>query len=102
MSVKDKSGELSVIAVLPDKLKETVKAFLESIPSHLKKTVKSVCTDMYDGFVSASEEAFGSRVVVIDRYHVSKLYREPLDKLRIEEMKRLKSKALIYLLFKPL
>ena len=46
---------------------------------------------MYDGFVNASEEVFGSRVVVIDRYHVSKLYREPLDKLRIEEMKRLKS-----------
>ena len=46
---------------------------------------------MYDGFVNSAEEVFGSRVVVIDRYHVSKLYREPLDKLRIEEMKRLKS-----------
>lgn len=91
VSAKDKSGELSVIAVLPDKLKETVKTFLESIPSHLKKTVKSVCTDMYDGFVKPSEEVFGSRVVVIDRYHVSKLYREPLDKIRIKEMKRLKS-----------
>lgn len=34
VSVKDKLGELSVIAVLPDKLKETVKTFLESIPSH--------------------------------------------------------------------
>jgi transposase len=91
VSVKDKLGELSVIAVLPDKLKETVKTFLESIPSHLKKTVKSVCTDMYDGFVKPSEEVFGSRVVVIDRYHVSKLYREPLDKIRIKERKRLKS-----------
>ena len=29
--------------------------------------------------------------MVIDRYHVSKLYREPLDRIRIEEMKRLKS-----------
>jgi transposase len=91
VSIKDKLGKLSVIAVLPDKFKETVKAFLESIPSHLKKTVKSICTDMYDGFVKSSEEVFGSRVVVIDRYHVSKLYREPLDKLRIKEMQRLKS-----------
>ena len=48
VSVKDQLGELSVIAVLPDKLRETVKACLESIPNHLKKTVKSVCTDMYD------------------------------------------------------
>ena len=91
VSVKDKLGDLSVIAVLPDRLKETVEAFLESIPSHLKKTVKSVCTDMYDGFVNSAEEVFGKRLVVIDRYHVSKLYREPLDRIRIEEMKRLKS-----------
>lgn len=92
ISVKDKNDVLSVIAVLPDRLKETVKVFLESIPPHLKKTVKTVCTDMYDGFVKAASEVFGSRVVVIDRYHVSKLYREPLDRLRIEEMKRLKAK----------
>ena len=90
ISTKDHHGELSVIAVLPDRLKETVKSFLESIPDHLQKTVKSVCTDMYDGFVNAATEVFGSRGVVVDRYHVSKLYREPLDQLRIKEMKRLK------------
>ena len=91
ISVKDKNDVLSVVAVLPDRLKESVKIFLESIPPHLKKTVKTVCTDMYDGFVKAASEVFGSRVVVIDRYHISKLYREPLDQLRIEEMKRLKT-----------
>ncbi|PIZ33564.1 MAG: hypothetical protein COY39_02420 [Alphaproteobacteria bacterium CG_4_10_14_0_8_um_filter_37_21] len=90
VSAKDKNGALSVIAVLPNRLKETTKEFLESIPDHLKKTVKSVCTDMYDGFGKSAEEVFGKRVVVIDRFHVSKLYREPLDALRIREMKRLK------------
>jgi transposase len=90
VSARDKCDKLSVIAVLPDRRKETVKAFLESIPEHLRKTVNSVCTDMYDGFVQSACEIFGERVVVIDRYHVSKLYREPLDRLRISEMKRLK------------
>ncbi len=91
VSAKDKKGELSVIAVLPNRLKETLKSFLESIPGYLKATVKTVCTDMYDGFVKASSEVFGNRVVVVDRYHVAKLYRDPLDRLRIDEMKRLKS-----------
>jgi transposase len=91
VSVKDKLGELSVLAVLPDRLKETVKTFLESIPEHLRKTVKSVCTDMHEGFVNSAEEVFGKRCIVIDRYHVSKLYREPLDRIRIAEMKRLKA-----------
>lgn len=90
VSSKNKKGDLSVIGVLPNRRKETVKVFLESIPEHLKKTVNSVCTDMCDSFVQSACEIFGERVVVIDRYHVSKLYREPLDQLRISEMKRLK------------
>lgn len=90
VSVKDKNGNLSVIAVLDSRKKDDIKVFLESIPNHLKKTVKSVCTDMYDGFVNAAVEVFGKRVLVVDRYHVAKLYRKPLDALRIKEMKRLK------------
>ena len=89
VSSKNKKNHLSVIAVLPNRRKETVKEFLESIPESLKKTVKSVCTDMCDSFVQSSSEVFGERVVVVDRYHVAKLYREPLDRLRISEIKRL-------------
>lgn len=91
ISVRTKSGELSVIAVLPDRLKETVLAFFLSIPEELRRTVKAVCTDMYDGFVKAATEVFGARAVVVDRFHVAKLYREPLDALRIKEMARLKA-----------
>lgn len=90
ISTKTKLGELSVIAVLTDRSKAGIKTFLDSIPADLKKTVKSVCTDMYDGFVYAAIEVFGQQVVVVDRYHVAKLYRKPLDKLRIKEMARLK------------
>jgi len=90
ISARTKSGKLSVIAVLPDRKKETVLEFFKSIPEHLRKTVRTVCTDMYDGFVYSAIEIFGKQAVVIDRYHVSKLYRQPLDALRIKEMKRLK------------
>lgn len=80
-------GQVSVIAVLSGQLKDDVRDFLKSIPEPLKKTVESVCTDMYDRFVNAVTEVFGDRVLVIDRYHVFKLYREPLDSL----LNRLKS-----------
>jgi transposase len=46
---------------------------------------------MWDGYVYAAIEVFGQQVVVIDRFHVAKQYRQPLDRLRIKEMKRLKS-----------
>ena len=90
ISVRDSDNKISVIAVLPERTKEVVKYFLGSIPEHLRKTVNNVCTDMYDGFVNAAIEVFGVQALIIDRYHVARLYRKPLDKLRIKEMGRLK------------
>ena len=91
ISSRSISGEISVIAVLHDRYKDTVKSFLQTIPEKLRKRVKSVCTDMYDGFVGSVKEVFGCKVLVIDRYHVSKLYRAEVDKLRKTEMTRLKA-----------
>lgn len=90
ISTKSIEGKLTVLAVLKDRRQEEVKAFFESIPNDLKKTVKQVCSDMHDAYVYAAIEVFGVQAVVIDRYHVAKLYRKPLDKLRISEMARLK------------
>jgi len=91
ISTKSLAGKLTVLAVIKDRKQEDIKTFFESIPSELKKTVKQVCSDMHDGYVYAAIEVFGPQAVVIDRYHVAKLYRKPLDKLRISEMARLKN-----------
>lgn len=83
--------EITILAILKDRKKETVKEFLVSIPLKLKKTVIAVCSDMYDGFINASKEVFGEKVrIVIDRFHVAKLYRKVVDNIRKEEMRRLK------------
>jgi transposase len=80
-----------ILGVLPNREKETVKQFLQSIPRHLRKTIHTVCCDMYDGFVNAAKEVLGKRVhIVSDRFHVAKLYRKGLDSLRKQEMRRLK------------
>lgn len=88
VSVKNKFDETAVLAVLKGRKKEEIKAFLESIPEPLKKTVKQVCTDMCDAYLYAALEVFGKQKIVVDRYHVAKLYRKPLDKLRTKEMTR--------------
>lgn len=86
--VEDK---VKILAILPDRKKETVKAFLDTIPPRLKETITTVCSDMYDGYMNAAKEVFGNKVkVVIDRFHVAKNYRSCLDKLRKQELKRLK------------
>jgi transposase len=78
--------------VLKDRKKQTVKDFLSTIPNHLAKTVEQVCCDMYDGFIYAAKEVFGSKVnVIIDRFHVAKNYRNAIESVRKKEMKRLKN-----------
>ena len=84
-------GKITILAVLKGREKETVKNFLSCIPKRLKNTVKVVCSDMYDGYVNAAKEVFGNDVeIIIDRFHIAKLYRNVLDGLRKKEMKRLK------------
>ena len=87
---KATSGEVKVLAVLPDRKKQTVKKFLETMPRRVKRAIRTVCTDMYEGFILAVKEVLEKAQVVIDRYHVAKLYRAGADRLRTQELRRLK------------
>jgi transposase len=82
--------KIQVLGVLKDRSKQTVKQFFSSIPKRLRRSVRYVCSDMYDGFINAAKEVFGKRVrIVADRFHVAKLYREGLENLRKKELRRL-------------
>jgi transposase len=84
-------NQITILGVLKGREKETVKAFLSSIPTKLHKTIIAVCTDMYDGFINAAKEVFGKKVhLIVDRFHVAKLYRKCLISLRKKELARLK------------
>jgi transposase len=87
---KTTNDEVKVLAVLPDRKKQTVKQFLETMPRRVKRASRTVCTDMYEGFILAVKEVLGHAQVVIDRYHVAKLYRAGADRLRTQELRRLK------------
>lgn len=89
--VTGRRGERTLIlAVLKDRQKTTVKTFLERIPLRIRRQVVAVCSDMYEGFVNAVKEVFGKGLLIIDRFHVAKLYRGAVDTLRKKELKRLK------------
>ena len=86
-----KAGPVKVLGVLPNREKATVKAFLERIPTRLKRTIHTVCTDMWTAYINAAKDVLGEAVVVVDRYHLAKNYRDCADKLRKQELKRLKT-----------
>jgi len=90
VTARSATGEVRVLAVLPDRKKQTVRQFLEAMPKRVKRAIRTVCTDMYEGFINAVKEVLGQAHLVVDRYHVAKLYREGADRLRRQELRRLK------------
>lgn len=90
VTVPVEEGGVEILAVLADRKKETVAAFLGSIPEPLRRTIECACTDMYEGFVSALEAEVPWAEIVIDRFHVARAYRECADTVRKQELKRLK------------
>lgn len=90
VSTQDEQGRACVLAVLKGREKQTVVAFLKSIPKRLRKQVEQVCTDLYEGFVNAVKEVLPQAKVVADRFHVAKLYRAAVDDLRKSEMREIK------------
>jgi transposase len=85
-----KGNRISILAVLADREKTTVVDFLRSIPERLKKTITTACTDMYEGYTEAIREELSHVRLVIDRFHVTRAYRECLDEVRKVELRRLK------------
>ena len=81
---------LVILGVLENREKETVIEFLRSIPLRLLITIHTVCSDMYEGFTEAVREEVKSAQLVIDRFHVTRKYREGVDSLSKQELKRLK------------
>jgi transposase len=83
-------GRIAILGVLPDREKATVKRFLQGIPVHLGKTIHTLCTDMYEGYLHAVQEVLSHVRIVIDRFHVAQKYRDAADTVRKQELKRLK------------
>jgi len=82
--------EKYILAVLPDRKKETVATFLKTLPPRQCQSIRHVCIDMNEGYRNAAQEALPNVQIVIDRFHVAKHYRDCADKARKAEMKRLK------------
>ena len=90
ITVRSADGSIHLLAVLPDRQKETLLAFFNQIPYRLRRTVTNVCCDMCAAYLSAIETVFGFDTIVVDRFHVARHYYDAADAIRKEELARLK------------
>lgn len=66
-----------------------------TIPKHLRSTIHTFCSDMWEGYLSAIAEFIEAHPevkarIVIDRFHVAQNYRADFDTLRKQELRRLR------------
>lgn len=90
ISAQTEGGDLHVLAVLPDRLKATVLAWLLSMPNAIRAHITTVCTDIWEGYITAVEEVLPNAMIVLDRFHVIRHARDGVDTLRKQEVRRLK------------
>jgi transposase len=90
ISAQTERGDLHVLAVLPDRLKASVVAWLLTIPEAIRAHITTVCTDLWEGYITAVEEALPNATIVLDRFHVIRHARDGVDTLRKQEVRRLK------------
>jgi transposase len=89
ISAQTTQGHLHILAVLPDRLKTTLVAWLKTIPLAIRSQITTACTDMWEGYITAVQEVLPAVTVVIDRFHVARQYRDGVDTLRKQELRRL-------------
>jgi transposase len=91
VTVPLEEGGVEIVAVLADRQKETVAAFLRAIPETRRRTIARACTARYDGFAGAIAHEVPWAEIVIARFHVARADRDGADTVRKTELKRLKS-----------
>lgn len=84
-----------VLDVLPSRDKAVVKAYLTAGQSSgLLGALEEVTTDMWDGYVEAAREVFGTPVrITVDRFHVMKNFQDCLTAARREIQRSLPREA---------
>ena len=63
---------------------------MSAIPAEQRAQISTVCTDMWEGYVTAAQEVLPHATLVIDRFHVARHYRDAVDELRKQEVRRLR------------
>jgi len=60
------------------------------VPPQVRHQIRTVCTDLWEAYISAVREELPQACIVIDRFHVAKHYRDDAETLRKQELKRLR------------
>ena len=96
-STKDAKGAMSfiylnsdnhkVIDIVENRQLYSLKKYFLCYPRYVRDMVKTICIDMYSPYVSLIKELFVNAEIIIDRFHIVKLFTNSFNHTRIDTMK---------------
>ena len=70
--------------------------YFNSYPMKVRKKNEYVTTDMYRPYIDLAKKVFSNANIVVDKFHIVELLTRDLNKLRINEMKKLNTRSREY------
>jgi transposase len=75
-------GRRRVMAVLPNRLKETFETWLDALTEEERRAIKVVSMDMWEAYRQAVRKRLSHAKIVADRFHVMKQLNHQIDLMR--------------------
>ena len=85
-----------IVDIFTDRRKRYLKEYFLSFSKEARSKVKYITTDMYTPYIDLARELFPNSEIVIDKFHIVQLMTRCIQKLRINEMKKLNKNSSEY------
>ena len=89
-----------IFDILADRRQRYLFEYFNSYPLKVRKRVEYVTTDMYRPYIDLAKKVFPNANIVVDKFHIVQLLTRELNKLRINEMKKLNTRSKEYKILK--
>jgi transposase len=86
-------GRRRVIAVLPNRLKETFETWLDALTEGERRAIQVVSMDMWEAYRQAVRKRLSHAKIVADRFHMMKQLNHQIDLMRRSIQRRAKKEA---------
>ena len=73
-----------------ERKEQTLDVFVQEHGEPLKHTVKGICCDMWQPYISKLKEHFPNATLVFDRFHIMQKLNKAIDDVRVQEVRELK------------
>jgi transposase len=83
-------GLKRLLWVAKDRTEESLRRFFTTLTEESRRSIRFVCSDMWQPYLKVIAEQLPAAVHVLDRFHIMKKMNEAIDQVRREEAARLK------------